>query len=334
MSESFARYDEGVSSIFDGTFEDEDEVAIPLSNLASVTLNVRDPLDATVNGRSNVNCLAAGDVTVETSGAFVYHVRPLDLTIATPDPAVEDRIHRAIFKAVTSDSKPRTHVHTHYMWVTRRVGLCSLSMVLNQFDSATQAAAARDPRRDEYIYRAIAAVSRRSELYTNRRIRKSFAPNYTRTVFQIPDLENHGVRAVRLFAYPIDSIVSVKESYEGGDSAYWSALPALATTDYIFDPDLELSKEGFVKLRYRDFLPGTLVEVIHAGGIAVDVSGVPHELAMSCARQAAFMFQHKNDLGVSSVSVPEAGSVTVIETDLLDDVEAVWRLWVRVDAPS
>ena len=108
---SFARYQANTTGLFSGTLLDEDGDAIPLANINSFTLTVRDAMTgSTINSRSNQNVLNANNVTINnTTGAVNWSIQVGDTTPAST--ATSYREHVAEFTCTYETSKVLKFIH-------------------------------------------------------------------------------------------------------------------------------------------------------------------------------------------------------------------------------
>lgn len=89
LSEAELLWDEGSTPRYRGTLRDEDGVAIPGSDLYSLTVTITDKETGTViNGRSGVNCLNTNGGSVSELGVFTFQFVRDDMAVL--DATLED----------------------------------------------------------------------------------------------------------------------------------------------------------------------------------------------------------------------------------------------------
>ena len=302
---SWNRYTDGEYAEFSGTLKDEDGTAIPLANIVSVTLTLRDATSNTiVNTRDGQDILNANDVTVHaTTGAFLWAIQPEDTTMVDSDLGSEDHVATITWTYETD----KVGKHEHRLHVVNFLSVCTVQDVelylgrMNDTDIP-------------FVEMLIEQFSARAEVETHRRFKKSTVASPATEYFSPKDNQF----SLRLKRYPIDSIVDITEDLFGD----WTS-----GASYTFDTDDYglISGEGIIKLRGRTFIPGEQsVRVRFAGGLAHEVGGVPMDLRFAAARQVSFWLQRRQQIGVQSVGVSRMGRETLVsDPDLLPDVEKV-----------
>ncbi len=293
-----ARYDEGATGDFSATLKDEDDVAISLASISALTLTLKNATTGTViNSRSAQNVLNANNVTVHaTTGALLWEIQPADTTLEVSSESVEE--HTAEFELTWASGKKQKHVHVLRCQRTTHTALCV-------FDDVKLWAKDIADSNQLFVERLIDAFTKRAENESHRAWRKATVTEYFTT--------RSGQSQIRLSRFPVDSITSIKESTNGD----FSTATAMASTNYFLD-----SSRGIVRLRSLTFTEGPgAVQVVYTGGLARDVFAVPADLRQAAAKQVAFEFQRKKQLGVVSMSTEGASVSMELERDLLADVK-------------
>ena len=170
----------------------------------------------------------------------------------------------------------------------------------------------------QFIEFLIDSVSARAEGETARKFRRA-----TRTeTFSVDAWQ----RQIRVKAFPIESVTSIKESVTG----QFSNTSPLLATEYDWSV---LGHKGVIERRSGNrydgltnfgFLEGVgSVQVVYVGGYR-DVAAVPWDLRDAVATQVAYMHQRKDSLGISGESVDGKSISYAMAMDLLPSVQAVF----------
>ena len=286
MSESQLNYDPSESAIFTGTLLDVAGVAIPLANIASLTLTLTDAKTGVViNSRNAQNVLNANNVTVNsTTGAMQWLVQVADTALYDTNSSIEDHVAKFTWTYETS----KVGIHVHRMRIVNSLMLCTVDDVRSILGAV--------PDADVPLVQVfIENFSRTCESWCDRSFKKSTtnAP----TVETFTAYRNRG--KVRLDRYPIDSIVSVVETVDG----VFSTGTTLDVTDYSTN-----GEEGILTMRWRNFLEGRdNIQVTYAGGLAKETGGVPSDLRFAASRQVAYWYQRRNQVGTTETSIARSG---------------------------
>lgn len=133
-----------------------------------------------------------------------------------------------------------------------------------------------------------------------------------------------GLGVIWLKAYPVSSVSSVEISYDGR----WTSPTALSSSDYVW-----AAETGELEYLVGTFPVGRRrVRVTYTGGYAEDSKGilqVPKVIRQACVDQVAYFYMHRNNIGLSQVSV-EAGTVAGLsEWGLLPGVMRMLRPYRR-----
>lgn len=100
---------------------------------------------------------------------------------------------------------------------------------------------------------------------------------------------------VPVLAYPISSITNI---WVDNDRSFGSDT-LLDTSDYVAD------QHGgpWIRLKWTSFAAGTdHIKVTYAGGLSSTVAGMPDDLRLACALQTAYIFQRRDELGLTGIS--------------------------------
>lgn len=311
--------DAGEGGRLTGTLTDATGTVIPKASVSSMTLTLKDAeTGAVVNSRNAQNVLDANGCTLDaTSGAFAWTITASDTALVTSTAEAEE--HEATF-TVTGSFPGSPLIFRHRVRCLGTLLLCrpdDVALYLKDIDLAAE---------EPLLITLIEAMGKRFESMTRRTFRKSTAGNPTVDVFSPPE-ETPGSGfsswwSVRASRWPVDSVVSIKEALDGDFDNATAIDPA----------EYALTADGIIRLRWRPFMAGVgCLQVITIGGLALNTGAVPADLRSAAARQVAFWWLRRSDLGVSGVNTP-GGSVSIFATgDLLPDVkEVVTRYRARV----
>lgn len=146
-------------------------------------------------------------------------------------------------------------------------------------------------------------VSARIETALNRNLKKE-----QRIVYF-----NAGRRHYWVDAYPIDAVAAITVEVDGTvkvkDSDY-----------YVWE------KEGLIEFQTAtSYSKPKQVKITWTGGYTETAGtlAVPDDLKKACLMQCAFEFRRRNDIGLSSINIPD-GSISVLSpAKLLPEVEAI-----------
>jgi len=317
MSSTQARYQVGATGRWSGNLEREDGTAVGLGNITAATAELRDAATGSyIRGSSS----AAQDVWNGGAGAAGFQFSTVGSdTVVGWDVLLGDVAHVAaalpveehvakILVTHTVGSVAKVIRHDHRMRCVDAPGLCTYEDVMGQFPGASESNAR------EAIENMIEAFGRMVERKLRRRLRKSTVAAPTTTVLSA----YRGQRLIQLDRYPIDSVISVKESVDGD----FASGTTFAATDYFVD-----AEKGQIEMRWHDLSPGVgSIQVVHAGGLFRDTGAVDPDIRfLAAARQVGFMWKSRDKLGITSMS-SQGQSVTVYsQQPLLPEVEAVLK---------
>lgn len=307
---SYQVLDAGEGGRMTGTLKDAAGVAIAKASVSSITVTLTDAgSGSVVNSRNGQNVLDANGGTLDaTSGAFAWTITSSDTTLVDANGDSEE--HTADFTVTgTFTGSPLKFRH--------RIR-CMGTLLLCRFDDVALYLREIDTTLEEpLVVLLIEAFTKRVESMTRRTMRKSTVANPTVDVFSPPPDRAKGAGysswySVRVSRWPVDSVVSIKEDLNGD----FAAATAVESTEYGLGP------EGTIRMRWRPFLAGTAcLQVKTVGGIARDTGAVPADLRNAAARQVAYWWQRRTDLGISGMT-SQGGSISLYATgDLLPDVE-------------
>lgn len=311
---SQARYEPQSSGDFTGTLKDAAGTAIPLANIVSCTLTLTNAADGSiVNSRNAQNVLNANNVTINsTTGALRWLIQPADLTLVDSSVPVEE--HIATFKWTYETNK--VGFHTHRLRIVNFLMLCTtedVRLFLQNFS-------------DEHLPLVeflIESFSTLAEAYTDRWFKKRPDTNSPYTeYFSGFESKYH----FRVRAYPISTVVDITETVDG-DFANGTVLNSDDYSVY--------NEEGLIKFRWRNALVGTRnLKVRYTGGLAYDVGAVPSDLRMAAARQVAFWFQRRNQIGITDTSIARSGRQrvdregTLLLPEVKDILASYTPIWI------
>lgn len=313
---SQTRYEAGTTAKFSGTIKDHNGTAIPLSNIATLTLRLSNSrtgtvinsrsADGTSTGTGGANALNSGNVTVHsTSGALTWNIQAADTTLEDSSRDSENYVAEFVWTYTHSDfSGTQTGRHIHRLQCRNYLMLCTVEDVKSMAGNISDA-------QIPLVEMLIEGFTDRVEKITNRKFKRAssisevFSPRFSKWHYRVK-------------RYPIDSVTSIVEDRLGAFTG--TSAVTMNADQYDFDSDT-----GMIKLRFRQFYDGVnSVQVNYAGGLAEDAGGVPADLRLAATRQVAFWFQRRNQIGVSQVSVSRQGSTRVSDPrEFLPDVERV-----------
>lgn len=314
---SFARYQVGATGQWSGQLEDAAGAQITAANVHAATITLKDAITGRyirgsaeagqdiLGGGTGLNGFHFADVTSPKNyTSIAWDIALSDIALVNAVNRKEEHVARIRVEYPAAGGK--FLVEDHRMRCVDTPGLCTFEDVQRYLKGITE-----DQSREE-IEDAIDAFAARAEKLCFRRFRKSTtdAP-HTEVFSPLP-----GSKILYLERWPIDSIVSLKEAPDGKfDNA----------TSFIQDEDYYLDKEaGTIEMRYWRFIggfPGT-VEVKYAGGLYTDTGMVDDDLRYMAARQAAYWFQRRGQLGLRSVSVAGGSAQFYERQELLPEVKS------------
>lgn len=311
MTESYERVYVGESSHFAGVLEYSADTPIPFADIAEVylagldaaTSGVVNSLAGTANIRDDLATygLAIG----ATNGALTWDIAPANTALVTTGAGAEE--HQFELRIVTNSSPAKALEFRHRIHCTEFVGLTSMSEIALQLHGLKDSEGIVEDERRFLIELMIDAVTARMERECDRIFLKRLAASPHVKVFS-----PYETKYVPLSAWPVDSIVSVKEASDGD----FDEATALEATDYHATP------EGFLRHRSRRWTDGIgSLEVKWAGGLARHVGGVPADLRYGATRQVATWWQRRNDLGVSGKSVQGANVTLFFQGGLVPELK-------------
>jgi len=309
-------YEAGTTAKFSGTIKDHNGTAIPLANIATLTLRLTNSrtgtvinsrsADGTSTGTGGANALNSGNVTVHsTSGAMSWNIQAADTTLQDTSRDYESYVAEFTWTYSHTDfSTTQTGRHVHRLQCNNYLMLCTFEDVKNMVGNISDA-------QQPLVEMLIQGFTDRVEKITHRKFKRVsgisevFSSRFSRWHY-------------RVRRYPIESISSIKEDRLGKFTG--TSTTTVSTDDYGFD-----SETGLIKMRFRQFYDGVnCVQVNYAGGVADEAGGVPMDLRLAATRQVAYWFQRRNQIGVAQISVGRQGSTRVSEpNEFLPDVERV-----------
>lgn len=298
---SFARYQAYTTGLFSGTLLDEDGDAIPLANINSLTLTLRDTMTGSaINSRSAQNVLNSNNVTVNnTTGAVNWSIQVGDTTPAST--LTTYREHVAEFTCTYETTKVLKFIHR--MRIITSLSLATVEDVETYIGVI-------DATEQPLIEMMLEQFTARAEAECDRK----FMRVANEVEYFSPDGQSNRFRVKR---YPIESISEVIESPTGE----WANATAFDAIDYGY-----IAREGLIKIRNN--LPeqgDQTLRITYTGGLAREAGGVPLDLRMACVRQCVFWLMRKRQLGVNTVSIARGGK-EVIDPEMLDLLTDVTRV--------
>lgn len=304
---SFARYQSYTTALFSGTLIDENGVAVPISDINSLTLTLTDAMTGlTINGRSAQNVLNSNNVTVNnTTGAVNWSIQIADTTPASTTTSYRE--HVAEFVCTYQSTKIIKVIH-------RMRVICYLSLAA--LEDIETFLGVIDETDQPFIEMLLEQFASRAETECDR--------HFMRKVNEVEYFSPDGNSTrLSLRRYPVESVLEVAEDVTG-----------MFTNAYTYDPTLFgiIANEGIIKLRTDCWLAGEQsIRVTYTGGLARDCGGVPMDLRFACIRQVVFWFQRRKNIGLVSVTVARGGKeVLMPDLDLLPDVAKVLANYRKV----
>ena len=198
--------------------------------------------------------------------------------------------------------------------VKATIDLCTVEAVLRSpfYEHRRVSSSVADLHVDdrEHLYQAIAAFSYQAEQHCGRWFRLAA---YT----EVLDTDE-GQHVVQLRAYPVASVASVKEDYEGD----FASVTALDATDYAL---VRGGRSGQLRLRgTRPFIEATQgLQVVYTGGLAAVVHQLPADLRMAAVEQVPYMLERAKTAHLTGQSGPEGSATYFRATPLLPSVAAL-----------
>ena len=156
-------------------------------------------------------------------------------------------------------------------------------------------------------------------------VSERFAQACNRTLERASLTEYHdgGIGAVSLKAYPIESVTSVKEAWDGDFDA---ATALTENSDWKQDP-----ATGLIHRVLGVFLSGiNSVQVVYTGGYlppdqtpSGEQVAVPNDIQQAVIEQCRFAWQRRDELGLRSIGVGGGTWSLVMDKEWLPTVKAV-----------
>ena len=296
-----------------GTLKDASGMVIPKAGVTGITLTLRDSGSGSiVNSRNGQNALDANGCTLDaTSGAFAWTIAAADTSLV--DATADAEEHTGDFTVTGSYTGSPLLFRHRIRCLGSVLMLCrfeDVALYLRDIDNNVE---------ESLVVLLIEAFTKRVEAMTRRVFRSSTEATPTIDVFSPPPdrAQTAGYSAwwsCRVSRWPVTQVISIKEDL----NADFAATEAITSLDYALGP------EGIIRMRYRPFLAGVgSLEVKTVGGLARDTGAVPADLRNAAARQVAYWWQRRTDLGISGMN-SQGGSISLYATgDFLPDVEQV-----------
>lgn len=266
--------------------------------------------------------LSTSDVEIDpTTGALSWSWMAEDTTVANEN-TVDVAEYLATIEVTHADTDTpdvfdRKIFAQHRIRIPVRPALCVPADVFGQLGGFTRASEELLP----LVEWCCEAVTDRFEEEYRRLVRKRQDTEY---IYVGDDC----TYALNLRRYPLDEIISVKESTSGDASP--EAFEDIESLDLSgFVPALsDVGRIGVLRRRKTPFLPDSIVEVNYSGGIARGTGDVPPSLRNAARRFAAFLVKHADKVGITSIAAKDS-STTLYATDMPKDVEAVFETFRR-----
>lgn len=341
MLESFSYVRPGSTGLFTTTLLGEemsgnDRVPVALARIGAATITLQDESDGSyINDRGPTGekhvivdenapgvVLSTADVAIDpTTGALAWRWMADDTAVANTD-TVDVAEYLATIEVTHADTDTPTTFDRkifaqHRIRIPVRPALCVPSDVFAQLGGFTRASEELLP----LVEWCCEAVTDRFEEQYRRLVRKRQDTEYLY-------VGDDCTYALNLRRYPLDSIISVKESTSG--VATPEAFEDIEPLDLAgFVPALsDTGRIGVLRRRSTPFLPDSIVEVKYSGGIARGAGDVPPSLRNAARRFAAFLVKHADKVGITSITAKDS-STTLYATDLPKDVAAVFETFRR-----
>lgn len=283
------RYTTGASASLSFVVLDDSGAAVAASGMSSATLTLTQGPNV-VNSREDQNILNTNNVTIDESGAVEWSIQPADTSALTRCE------HRAVFTFTKSDGE--VIIREHRMYISPTVALTSYEDVEVQLGDLSED--------DRLLIEQIAdAITDRSEMYLS----KGF--------YAVEDAEKvfSSYRAQNSVNVPHVNLTSVSGVFEDPDGEFGSNTE-LDASDYYVD-----TETGQITLRYGltfEEGPGS-IKVVYSAGYE-DIGEIPMDLRQAATQQAAFVFQRRASMGVTSESV-NGMNVTRYVQDILPQLK-------------
>lgn len=350
MLESFSYAKSGSTGLFTTTLLGEemsgnDRVPVALARIGAATITLQNEADGSyVNGRHPANypssgspagakhvivapgnpgvVLSTADVAIDaTTGALAWRWMAEDTTVANAD-TVDVAEYLATIEVTHADTDApstfdRKIFAQHRIRIPVRPALCVPADVFGQLGGYTRASEELLP----LVEWCCEAVTDRFEEEYRRLVRKRQDTEYLY-------VGDDCTYALNLRRYPLDSIISVKESTSGlATPEAFEDLESLDLTGFV--PALsDVGRIGVLRRKTTPFLLNSIVEVKYSGGIATGAGDVPPSLRNAARRFAAFLVKHADKVGITSITAKDS-STTLYATDMPKDVQAVFETFRR-----
>lgn len=321
MSTSQGRYRVNATGRWTGKVKDELDAQVPLANIQSATVTLIDEMTGSaVNSRSaqdiiggvggsGVNNFDFADTGSDTNVG--WDIQTDDVALADGEADRGEHLAQMLF-TYTQSGETKISRHDFRLRILDAPGICTWDDVAQQVQGITEATWRI------MVEDAIEGLGDQFEHIAQRKLRK-VSSDVTR-VFSI----RPGQRRIYLPHYPIESITSIKEAYDG----QFGSVTALDSTDYFFETHKD--SKGAVTLYHRNFIHGAgTVQVVYKGGLARATGAVPPRLRFAAARQVAYWWQRRDELGLSAVSIPGQSVSFFAGDELMPAVEKVFKSFRR-----
>lgn len=323
-SSTTGRFQVGATGRWSGTLEREDGAKVGIANIASATIWLRDPVSgqdirgtsaspqSIWNSGAGINDFSFADTTVDDVAVTTigWDVQIADVALRNSLLAREEHV-ADIVVTFSQDGVTKKTRHVVRLRCVDTPGLCTFDDVrvaLSDLNEDTSRISIED---------SIEAFSALAEKRSLRRFRKTTVANPETEIFSIVGYE----RTLRLRRYPVASVTSIKEDYDGN----FAAVQAYDATDYYVD-----AERGTITRRGSAWIMGDgNLQVVYAGGLFSDPAEVPSDLRWAAVQQVVHWWKFRDKLGIISISVPGSSVTQYSQAPLLPAVEEVLRLYRR-----
>ncbi len=128
LPDSLRQIDEGATPTLNVTLLDESGVALPLSQLLTLTLTYwNQSTKKSINGRNLQNVLNANNCTyAATGGLFSWNMQPLDTVMQSPDTSIPEETHYLrVDWTYTAVAGTKANSYKDFVFILRKLVLVS-----------------------------------------------------------------------------------------------------------------------------------------------------------------------------------------------------------------
>lgn len=324
-SSTTGRFQVGATGRWSGTLEREDGAKVGIANITAATIWLRDPSSgddirgtsgtpqSIWSGGAGINDFSFADTTLDDVAVTTigWDVQLSDVALRNSLLSREEHV-ADIIVSFSQDGVAKKTRHVVRLRCVDTPGLCTYDDVAAAIPDLNEATARIQ------IEDAIEAFSALAEKRCLRRFRKTTVANPETEVFSNSD---GYLRTLQLRRYPVTSVTSVKEDYDGS----FASVAAEDPTDYFVD-----AERGQVKRRAINWPRGDgNIQVVYAGGLFSDPADVDADLRWAAVQQVVHWWKFRDKLGVVSISVPGSSVTQYSQAPLLPAVDEVLRHYRR-----